>query len=68
VLAGGFGARVPSTGRPPRGVHDWPVPDEFVEHGPQQALRSRYGIDAAGLTARVRRMLASEPGPRERGK
>jgi 1-deoxy-D-xylulose-5-phosphate synthase len=61
VLAGGFGAAVLEhlSARGMRGVHVEMagVPDEFVEHGHQQSLRARYGIDAAGLAARARRML-----------
>jgi 1-deoxy-D-xylulose-5-phosphate synthase len=65
VLAGGFGAAVLEhlAARGTRGVRVElaGVPDEFVEHGPQPALRARYGIDGAGLAARARRML----GPRQ---
>jgi len=62
VLAGGFGAAVLEhlAQHGPGGVRveTAGVPDEFVEHGTQTALRARYGLDAAGLAARARRMLA----------
>lgn len=34
------------------------VPDEFIEHGPQNLLREKCGFDAKGIAARVRTMLA----------
>jgi 1-deoxy-D-xylulose-5-phosphate synthase len=35
------------------------IPDTFVEHGPQNLLRSRYGIDADGIVATARRLLSA---------
>jgi 1-deoxy-D-xylulose-5-phosphate synthase len=29
------------------------LPDEFIEHGPQAILRSRYGLDAEGIARQV---------------
>jgi 1-deoxy-D-xylulose-5-phosphate synthase len=29
------------------------LPDEFVEHGTQPVLRSKYGLDARGITRQV---------------
>jgi 1-deoxy-D-xylulose-5-phosphate synthase len=29
------------------------LPDEFVEHGTQPVLRSKYGLDAKGITRQV---------------
>jgi 1-deoxy-D-xylulose-5-phosphate synthase len=61
VLAGGFGAAVLEhlSAYGPVGVRveSAGIPDEFVEHGTQAALRAKYGLDAAGLAARARRML-----------
>jgi 1-deoxy-D-xylulose-5-phosphate synthase len=63
VLAGGFGAAVLEhlATHGPEGVRVElaGVPDEFVEHGSQRDLRARYGLDAAGLAARARRMLGA---------
>ncbi len=33
------------------------IPDAFVEHGAQSILRSRYGLDSAGIVAGVLRLL-----------
>lgn len=33
------------------------IPDTFVEHGPQNFLRSKYGIDAPGIVNGVRKLL-----------
>lgn len=33
------------------------LPDDFVEQGSQAELRSRYGIDAAGIVARVQKLV-----------
>ena len=33
------------------------LPDRFVEHGPQEMLRRKYGLDAEGIARRVRRFL-----------
>ena len=34
------------------------IPDTFVEHGPQNLLRSKYGIDAAGIVGAAKRLMA----------
>jgi 1-deoxy-D-xylulose-5-phosphate synthase len=61
VLAGGFGAAVleqlSAHGPAKVRIELAGIPDEFVEHGTQEALRAKYGLDAAGLAARARRML-----------
>jgi len=61
VLAGGFGAAVleqlSACGPVNVCVELAGIPDEFVEHGTQQDLRAKYGLDAAGLAARARKML-----------
>jgi deoxyxylulose-5-phosphate synthase len=31
------------------------VPDEWVDHGAQKAWRHRFGLDAVGIAAAVRR-------------
>ncbi len=33
------------------------LPDDFVEQGTQKELRSRYGIDASGIAAKVRALV-----------
>jgi 1-deoxy-D-xylulose-5-phosphate synthase len=52
VLRGGFGEAV-ATLLYGRGlnikVHSIGIPDEFVEHGPQSALRARYNLDSRGI-------------------
>ena len=35
------------------------IPDTFVEHGPQNLLRSKYGIDASGIVEAAKRLMAS---------
>jgi len=55
VLAGGFGSLVLSE------INDIPnvrvlqigVPDEFVEHGTQEILRSNYSLNADGIANRI---------------
>jgi len=34
------------------------LPDRFIEQGSQEELRSRYGLDAAGIAAALRKFLA----------
>jgi 1-deoxy-D-xylulose-5-phosphate synthase len=36
------------------------IPDRFVEQGTQKQLRAIYGLDAAGIAAAVRKILADE--------
>ncbi len=33
------------------------IPDQFIEHGPQQLLRSKYGIDANTIVEKGQKML-----------
>jgi len=33
------------------------IPDEFLEHGPQELLRHKYGLDAAGIVKAVKKLL-----------
>jgi 1-deoxy-D-xylulose-5-phosphate synthase len=65
VLSGGFGSSVlkllQESGRCDIRVKNIGIPDEFVEHGTQAILRSKYGLDAEGI---IRRTLELFP---ERG-
>ena len=57
VLSGGFGSSVADlfqrTGMDDVQVRCIGLPDEFIEHGPQAVLRSRYGLDAEGIGRQV---------------
>jgi 1-deoxy-D-xylulose-5-phosphate synthase len=33
------------------------LPDQFIEQGSQSELRQRYGLDAAGVAARVQTFM-----------
>ncbi len=61
VLNGGFGSSVVSllkdSGPPQLTVRSLGLPDEFIEHGGQNALRRRYHLDAAGIAGRVRSLF-----------
>ncbi len=57
VLSGGFGSSVADLFQK-AGMDDVQIrcvglPDEFIEHGPQAVLRSRYGLDAEGIGRQV---------------
>ncbi|MBI2908714.1 MAG: 1-deoxy-D-xylulose-5-phosphate synthase [Chloroflexi bacterium] len=57
ALSGGFGAAVLALLQE-EGLNDVAVeclglPDKFVEHGPQDFLRAKHGLDAAGIARRV---------------
>jgi 1-deoxy-D-xylulose-5-phosphate synthase len=57
VLNGGFGSGVAKLLQE-SGINDVTIknigiPDEFVEHGTQAILRSRYGLDAKGIVNQV---------------
>jgi len=66
VLAGGFGSSVLEflSEHGCRGVRveRAGIPDEFVEHGSQDVLRSKYGLDTAGIYQRLVGMLGKESG------
>jgi 1-deoxy-D-xylulose-5-phosphate synthase len=68
ALAGGFGeavlAHLAEHGPAGVRVERAGIPDEFVEHAPQALLRERFGIDAAGLAGRARRLLAARDAAR----
>jgi 1-deoxy-D-xylulose-5-phosphate synthase len=68
VLAGGFGSAVleffSQEGIGDVQVERIGIPDRFVEHGTQQVLRSKYGLDAAGIYERALRVLEETAGRR----
>jgi len=61
VLTGGFGSSVDrllqESGRYDVKVKNIGIPDEFVEHGTQAVLRSKYGLDAVGIVKQVLKMF-----------
>jgi 1-deoxy-D-xylulose-5-phosphate synthase len=61
VLQGGFGSAVleclADAHIRPKGLVRLGIADTFVEHGSQQVLRSKYGIDSATIVERLRQMV-----------
>lgn len=61
VLQGGFGSAVlemlEERGISGIKIKRLGIPDKFVEHGNQDALRKRYGIDKDGIVKAVRELL-----------
>ncbi|MEK7851582.1 MAG: transketolase C-terminal domain-containing protein, partial [Deltaproteobacteria bacterium] len=61
VLQGGFGSAVlemlEEKGVTGIKVKRLGIPDKFIEHGGQDSLRKRYGIDKEGIVAAVRKLL-----------
>jgi 1-deoxy-D-xylulose-5-phosphate synthase len=61
VLIGGFGSSVikllQESGRCDVTVKSIGIPDEFVEHGTQAILRSKYGLDVKGIVRQVMELL-----------
>ncbi len=62
VCQGGFGSAVLETLNE-AGISGFQMkriglPDTFVEHGPQDLLRSKYGIDAAAIIEAAKRLMA----------
>jgi 1-deoxy-D-xylulose-5-phosphate synthase len=61
VLFGGFGSSVSKllqeSGRCAVQVRNIGIADEFVEHGAQAILRSKYGLDAEGIVRQVLKLL-----------
>jgi len=52
TLSGGFGSAVALLVRQARldaKTYAIGIPDEFVEHGPQDVLRTKYGLDGSGI-------------------
>jgi len=64
VLSGGFGSAVleclNDSGIGGYCLRRLGIPDTFVEHGPQDILRSRYGIDAPGIVHAAHNLLKYE--------
>ncbi len=63
VLAGGFGSAVleilaDNNGLGGVTVRRVGVRDEFIEQGPQKALRKKYGLDSSGIEAALLELLA----------
>jgi len=62
VRRGGFGSAVleclAEAGISMAGVRMIGLPDAFVEHGSQQILRAKYGIDADGIVKTVRQLTS----------
>jgi 1-deoxy-D-xylulose-5-phosphate synthase len=67
VRQGGFGSAVlealSDAGMTPVALERIGVPDAFVEHGPQGALRARYGLDAAGVARSAARLVRQNLAP-----
>ena len=63
VRQGGFGSAVlealNDTGLTGFQLERIGIPDTFVEHGPQNLLRSKYGIDAASVVETANRLVTS---------
>ena len=63
-LAGGFGAavmeRAQQLGLTGVEFHRIGIPDEYVHHGAQDALRAQYDLDAKGIAKRVRAFLGEK--------
>jgi len=66
VIHGGFGSAVleclSDEGAAGARVLRLGIGDSFVEHGPQQVLRAKYGIDATGIAAAVSDALRQRTG------
>ena len=61
VLQGGFGSAVLESlndiGVSGFALKRLGIPDQFVEHGPQPVLRTKYGIDAEAIAESAREMM-----------
>ena len=67
VLNGGFGSSVTrilqGSGITGVTVTNIGIADEFVEHGTQAVLRSKYGLDAGGIAKKIMEIITlTEPG------
>lgn len=64
LCQGGFGSAVleclADAGICPARLVRIGLPDCFPEHGPQQLLRARYGLDADGIAARARQVMGEK--------
>ena len=70
VRQGGFGSAVLEALND-AGISDFKlerigIPDTFVEHGPQNLLRSKYGIDAEAIVETAKRLMGSSTKPRDK--
>ena len=70
VRQGGFGSAVLEALND-AGISDFQlerigIPDTFVEHGPQNLLRSKYGVDAGAIVAAAKRLMGSSAKPRDK--
>jgi 1-deoxy-D-xylulose-5-phosphate synthase len=67
VLQGGFGSAVlellEEKGITGVEVKRLGIPDVFVEHGPQDSLRHKYGIDAEGIVRAAEELLKMRNAP-----
>jgi 1-deoxy-D-xylulose-5-phosphate synthase len=61
VLTGGFGSSVArllqESAHGNVAVKNIGIPDEFIEHGTQAILRSKYNLDAKGITRKVKELF-----------
>jgi 1-deoxy-D-xylulose-5-phosphate synthase len=66
VLAGGFGSAVlealAELGTTPVTVKRLGIDDIYVEHGRQDILRRKYGLDAQGILEAAGRLLGVDRG------
>jgi 1-deoxy-D-xylulose-5-phosphate synthase len=70
VRQGGFGSAVLEALND-AGISDFQlerigIRDTFVEHGPQNLLRSKYGVDAEAIVAAAKRLMSSSTKPRDK--
>jgi 1-deoxy-D-xylulose-5-phosphate synthase len=67
ALAGGFGSAIlellASEGMTGIRMKRVGIPDRFIEHGSQTQLRADLGLDAAGIAASARTLLARKDAP-----
>jgi 1-deoxy-D-xylulose-5-phosphate synthase len=67
ALAGGFGSAIlellASAGMTGIRMKRVGIPDRFIEHGSQAQLRADLGLDAAGIAASARKLLARKDAP-----
>jgi 1-deoxy-D-xylulose-5-phosphate synthase len=65
IIAGGFGSAVleclADHGIAPKRLLRMGVRDAFIEHGSQQILRSKYGLDANSIEKAVEAMVLGQP-------
>lgn len=63
-LAGGFGSAVlellEARGRSGLRIARLGVPDGVHQHGPPELIRARFGLDADGIVARVKELIAAD--------